>query len=171
VEAETAKIREATYQEMMSCQQAEFSLEAHRIKLISELRILYPIQMKSDQRYLIRGLELPRDIHSATVSEDEVSAALGYVTHLVSMMSKYLAVSLRYRLYCSSSRSAISIDGVAVAPLFTSRAVERDEVDRGLQLLHRNVDCLARSRAIGFAPQTHLLAKIQRIYDKIIDGC
>jgi hypothetical protein len=83
-------------------------LEAQRISCF-ELRTIFPVTVS--QRYLILGL-IPSDLYAGTVSEEEVSAALGYLVHLVAMMSKYLAIPLRYR-HCNSSRSAIQGDRAA----------------------------------------------------------
>ena len=55
--------------------------------------------------FAIRGLDLP---YNYEAKDDEVvSSALGYVTHLMLMLSKYLQIPLRYQLVYSASRSAV----------------------------------------------------------------
>ena len=88
----------------------QFLVEARQIKLLSELQAIYPIHpldnpssnhsggnggnnrdSMSAAGWCIRNLELPRDL---TALEDEhVSSALGYVVHLVALLSKYLQVT------------------------------------------------------------------------------
>ena len=56
---------------------------------------IYPIQEEGDG-FAIRGLDLP---HNYEAKDDEVvSSALGYVTHLMLMLSKYLQIPLRYQV-------------------------------------------------------------------------
>jgi hypothetical protein len=148
----------------------QFKREAQCIKLLRELRTIYPITLDSQKGYLIRDLRLPVDIYTTMVPEEEISAALGFCCHLVFMMSKYLSVQLRHRIYCNSSRSAIQQDGTAVYPLFTARAVEREQLDRGLTLLRADVDCILMTYNIDYTPTSHILARVKRVYDHIIDG-
>jgi hypothetical protein len=138
------------------------------VKLLKELRVIYPIQCMSEHRYFIRGLELPSDLHNGDVSEDEVSAALGFVCHSLVMISKYLSIPLRYRIICNSSRSAVQDDEVDILPLFQARVVEASQLDRGMTLLELNVECILKNRGICCAEKSNILAKIKRIYDKII---
>jgi len=72
--------------------QKEFLLESRQIKLLSELQTIYPIQRLDNQEYAIRGVELPYDLNSTSKDDEHVSSALGYVAHLVFMLSKYLQV-------------------------------------------------------------------------------
>lgn len=133
------------------------------------------------------------------INEDEVSAALGFVAHALVLLSKYLAIALRHRMVCNSSRSAIQDDGTSTAamdnglinpehkmeilPLFLGRLAERQQLERGMILLHRNVDCLAKSQGMMLRnnngegqqqqqqpQQQHLLAKLQQVFDNVIQG-
>mmetsp|Transcript_21692 Transcript_21692/g.44730 ORF Transcript_21692/g.44730 Transcript_21692/m.44730 type:complete len:670 (-) Transcript_21692:51-2060(-) len=143
--------------------EVEFHLEARRAKLLRDLRLIYPIQC-IDNVYTIRDLHLPSDLHGPSVPDTVISAALGYVCHLVYMCSKYLCIPLRYRLFCNSSRSAIQDDGVAVYPLFRERVIEREQFDRAFTLLGRNVECLLRGRGVDFYHRSHILAKLERLF-------
>ncbi len=102
--------------------------------------------------------------------EDELSAVLGYTCHLVHMISKYLSVQLRYRLICHNSRSGIQDDRALLYPLFYGRNVDREQFERGFTLLQRNVDCICRERDLVVAPKLHILGKLKRIYEHVIDG-
>jgi hypothetical protein len=167
---QTDQVQQALQEEDLEARRVEFLLQAQRIKLFRELRTIFPVTVSLDQRYLIVGLEIPSDLYAGTVSEEEVSAALGYLAHLVAMMSKYLAVPLRYRLHCNSSRSAIQDDRAAAFPLFQGRTVERGQLEYGVRLLDRNVECICRNKGIRLPAKAHVLAKVKRVYEYIIDG-
>jgi UV radiation resistance-associated gene protein len=135
-----------------------------------DLRNIYPITfLRGEDRFLIRDLCIPLDIHSGAVTEEEISAALGFLCHLISMVSKYMSVQLRHRVFCNSSRSAIQEEGGAIYPLFLARVVEREELDRGLQLLRRNVECIMKARDIDFQPREHILVNVKKLFDIMID--
>jgi hypothetical protein len=107
---------------------------------------------------------------------------------LVSLTSKYLGIPLRYALVCKFSRSAVlflggggnsndgnrvstTTSGRTVYPLFRERGViEREQLDYGLTLLDRNVNCLLRVRKVGYRNDWNLLAKIDRLFAHVIDG-
>jgi len=170
IEKETQDIRVYAAKVLDEQKDLDLVVEGQRIKLLKELRAIYPIQCKPEHHYFIRGIELPSELHVGLVTEDEISAALGYICHSLVMMSKYLSIPLRYRIVCNSSRSAVQEDGATILPLFQSRLVERDLLDRGMALLDRNVEMIAKSREIRCGETSHILAKMKRIYDKIVDG-
>ena len=146
-------------------------MEAQRIKLIKELRTIYPISINDDDppKYLIRGLELPADLNTSAVTEEEISAALGFICHLVCQIQKYLSVQFRYRIFCNSSRSAIQ-QGTIIYPLFIARVVEREQVDRGMMLLNANVECVLKTLKIDSDKKSHILARLQKVYTCVVDG-
>lgn len=145
-------------------------MESQRIKLLEELRIIYPIRGQAEETWFIRGQEIPKDLHSGSVSEEEISAALGFLCHSIVMISKYLSIALRYRIVCNSSRSAVQEDATTMLPLFQARMVERDALDRAMILLERNVVCILKMRRISYSEDSHILCKVNRIYDNIVDG-
>lgn len=156
--------------QMIEFRKDEFRKEAQHMKLLRELQTVYPITMDPRKGYLIRNLRLPVDIYTTTVPEEEIAAALGFCCHLVFMMSKYLSISLRYRLFCNSSRSAVQLDANTFLPLFTARSVEREHLERAMGLLGANVDCILVTLGIEFTPKSHILARLKRVYDQIIAG-
>lgn len=174
-----------------------FQREAQQMKLLRELETIYPITLDSKKGYMIRNLRLPVDIYTTGVPEDEVSAALGFCCHLIAMLSKYLICPLRYKLVCNSSRSAIqlgessilagsdsssagrsngqdsagaSLANANIRPLFMARSVEREQLDQGLKALGANVDGMLISHGITFTPNSHILARVQRIFDHVLKG-
>ena len=142
-----------------------FLLEARRIKMLKDLREIYPIQSLSNDRYAIRGLELPIGMNFV---DDHVSSALGFTCHLVYMSSKYLSIPLRYRLICNASRSAVQ-DGDIVYPLFRTNT-ERPQFDRAVHLLEKDIECLLKLRGVQYLPRTHLLAKLDRLFIQTTEG-
>lgn len=172
-DAQTAEIVTAVQAERAKIYKGGFILEAQRIRLIRELSAIYPITVEgSDKsRYLIRGLEIPLELFpGSSVPEDVVSAALGFLCHLVHLMSKYLGVHLRYRLHCQSSRSAIQDERAATYPLFQGRPMEREQLEYGIHLLDKNIECICRARGIRLSPKLHILAKTMLIYENVIEG-
>lgn len=168
----TTQLRDDAIAEEQLCRQSEFFLETRRIKLLRDLRSLYPIALvQHDNRFLIRDLRIPSDMHAGLVADDEISAGLGFLCHLVMLLSKYLGIQLRYRVFFNSSRSAIQEDGGVVFPLFYARGVvEREELDHGVLLLQRNVECILKTRDIPYNSKEHILVNLNRLYDVVVDG-
>jgi len=171
IETSMNNLRDVINDEMKLTRQSEFFLEARRAKLLRDLRCIYPISITlAEDKYSIRELRIPVDIHSGIVAEDELSAALGFLCHLVGLIGKYLGVQLRYRVFFNSSRSAIQEDGGAVFPLFLARAVERDQLDYAMVLLQRNVDCILKTTGVEYKEGEHILVNTKRVFDTIVDG-
>lgn len=171
-EEQILQIRRATCDEELGCLKLEWHLEAQRIRLVKELRQFYPVASVEGppKIWKIRGLPLPKDIFS--IPEDDLSASLGFLCHAVSLLSRYLCVPLRYRLYCNSSRSAVQNDMGTVFPLFQARPVEREQVEYGVVLLERNIECIGSSRGIQWVEEgssLHILEKVNRIYETVIE--
>jgi Vacuolar sorting 38 and autophagy-related subunit 14 len=135
-------------------------------RLVQDLQQIYPISCKSNDRYWIANAELPLDLFRGQVHEDEISAALGFLAQSLVLLSKYLNVALRHRIVCNSSRSAVQDADGTILPLFLSRVAERHQLERGLMLMHRNVDCLAQSQGL-VSEESHILAKLDLVYDKV----
>lgn len=151
-------------------QQVSFIVALHKRRLVKDLQQIYPVTNKNHDRYWIANAELPLDLFRGQVHEDEISAALGYLAHCLVMMSKYLNVALRHKIVCNSSRSAIQDADGTILPLFLSRVAERQQLERGLVLLHRSVDCLSLSQGLVPGNEPHILAKLSNVYDKVISG-
>lgn len=57
-----------------------------------------------------------------------------------------------------------------VYPLFRERVVERQQLDHGLFLLERDVDCLLRTRNVDYRRDWNLLAKMDRLLGLLVQG-
>jgi len=62
---------------------------------------------RSDGKYTIRGVHLPNSEELGGSDDIQVSVALGFVSHVVQMLSIFLQVPLRYPLINFGSRSKI----------------------------------------------------------------
>lgn len=151
-------------------------MDARRKKILKELLCIYPIQLLPDSVYTIRGIHLPHDMHSltTTASDEIISAGLGFVCHVVSLCSKYLSIPLRYRVICNSSRSAVRDDDFDVYPLFKERVVEKEQFDRAVVLLHRNIELLLQmsgilNRSMLKLRSNHILAKLYLLFHDILE--
>uniref|UniRef100_A0A7S0C8H1 Uncharacterized protein n=1 Tax=Proboscia inermis TaxID=420281 RepID=A0A7S0C8H1_9STRA len=58
-----------------------------------------------------------------------------------------------------------SSNGGAYYPLFREK-MERESFDRAVLLLERNIECLLKKRRIAFVPRSHLLAKLDRLFEQ-----
>ena len=136
--------------------------DARRLKLVSQLRTIYPITISEDKNgarvFLIRGIALP-DTNVYSHVEEQIATALGYVAHLVFMISKYLEIPLRYRLIHHASRSFVR-DAISSAsggrgmnyPLFW-KGGRREDFERAVSLLKQNIEQLMWARDV--IPNAH----------------
>lgn len=154
-----------------------FKLQTQQIRLVRELQQIYPITVyvggpgDARHRFRVRDLEFPATFQDMLMApEEELSAVLGYTCHLVHMLSKYLSVQLRYRLLCHNSKSGIQDDRAILYPLFYGRNVDREQFEHGFTLLQRNVDFFCRDRELSVAPKLHILGKLKRVCEHVIDG-
>ena len=194
VELDISKVQIELSKQSLKLDKEEILKESQSFKLLRDLRDIYPIAPDSaptprehiiqstrqventggTTAYLIRGLRLPTDIYATTISEEEVNTSLGYCAHLVFMVAKYLGISLRHRIFCNGSRSAIELDGVGIFPLFlgrlAARALEREQVDRGARLLGTNVDCIRMHLDLPSKSSSHILERLQTILEFVEKG-
>jgi hypothetical protein len=170
--------------------QKEFLLESRQIKLLSELQAIYPIERLENQEFAIRGLELPVDVVNTTKDDEHISSALGYLCHLVFMLSKYLQVGralplakkrlpvedsrllgaqvpLRFVLDYRSSRSQVkdaALDA-AVYPLYRKGpGGGGDRFERAVALLEKDIQQLLYARGVKFRNEAHMLQNLQTLF-------
>ena len=154
-------------QERAELWQTRLLLDARQAKLIGELHAIYPIQETEAREFAIRGLELPVDLSSK--DDEHVSSALGFVCHVMVMLSKYLEVPLRYQLIFSASRSLVrdrvfsSGASGGTYPLFR-KGVDRERFERAVRLLEADVEQLLVARDAEFDPRAPVLANLRSLF-------
>ena len=141
----------------------QFFYDARKVKLLSELQSIYPIELSEEGVYAIRGIELPIDTNSK--DDEQISSAIGYLVHLIILASKYVDVSLRYPLLFHASRSWIRdpITGTAL-PLY-KRGQDREKFDNGFLWLQRDCQQLLLSRNIAYDKTKCILGNVKKLFD------
>ncbi|KAM4701521.1 UV radiation resistance-associated gene protein isoform 2-T2 [Discoglossus pictus] len=123
-------------------------------QLLSELSYIYPIDV--DQKdYFICGVKLPNSEDFQAKDDGSIAAALGYTAHLVSMISFFLQVPLRYPILHKGSRSAIKdnindrlTEKEREFPLYP-KGGEKLQFDYGVYLLNKNIAQLRYQHSLG----------------------
>ncbi|KAI9912694.1 hypothetical protein PsorP6_005391 [Peronosclerospora sorghi] len=122
---------------------------AHKIRsrqamLVKQLGTVYPIEYVGAGEYSIRGIRIANsDLTGGGKADEEmISTALGYIAHLVFMLSKYLHVNLRYRVVPYSSRSYLKDeinDPQGEYPLY-KKGVEKERHEKAIRFLRKDVE-------------------------------
>jgi len=145
---------------------------AKQLSLLSEVRSLYPIQeQEKGKRYSIRGIVLPHESSFSSAPEEQVSTALGYTCHLISLASKYLQVPLRYLPQHFVSRSSIKDEILMHTkewPLYL-KGVDRDQIRVGFRMLQRDVKQILASQGIAYIENGHILLNLNLLFTSLLD--
>eukprot|EP00644_Phytophthora_capsici_P013663 jgi/Phyca11/508237/fgenesh2_kg.PHYCAscaffold_33_\ len=147
---------------------------AHKIRsrqaiLVKQLGTVYPIEYVGAGEYSIRGIRIANsDLTGGGKADEEmISTALGYIAHLVFMLSKYLQVNLRYRVVPYSSRSFLKDeinDPQGEYPLY-KKGVERDRHEKAIRFLRKDVEQLVFARSLDPTQEAPILARLKEITD------
>ncbi|KAJ3018049.1 hypothetical protein HKX48_003202 [Thoreauomyces humboldtii] len=131
-----------------------------------------PINSHNNKTLLsIRGIRLP-DSEFVGHDDDTIATALGFVSHLLSMIALYLHLPLRYPLRCMSSRSSISdavsehYAGSKVFPLY-ARGVERLRFDYAVFLLNKNIEQTMNHLHLTVSNLRHTLANLRAVIEAV----
>lgn len=118
----------------------------------------------------INGLRLPSSGDYGGCDEEQIATALGYVCHIVFMISKWLNIPLRFPVTPMCSRSLIRDEiGQPRAPKFPlySKGAERQRFEYGVYLLNRDIEQLCVYRRI---PCPSLRQTLANLYSLITEG-
>uniref|UniRef100_A0A8C8RDF5 UV radiation resistance associated n=1 Tax=Pelusios castaneus TaxID=367368 RepID=A0A8C8RDF5_9SAUR len=124
-------------------------------QLLSELSYIYPIDLNDQKDYFVCGVKLPNSEDFQAKDDGSIAVALGYTAHLVSMISFFLQVPLRYPIIHKGSRSAIKdnindklTEKEREFPLYP-KGGERLQFDYGVYLLNKNIAQLRYQHGLG----------------------
>ncbi|KAE9362061.1 hypothetical protein PF008_g465 [Phytophthora fragariae] len=147
---------------------------AHKIRsqqamLVKQLGTVYPIEYVGAGEYSIRGIRIANSdlTGGGRTDEEMIATALGYIAHLVFMLSKYLQVNLRYRVVPYASRSFLRDeinDPQGDYPLY-KKGAERDRHEKAIRFLRRNVQQLLFSRSLDPTQDSPILAQLKALAD------
>ncbi|XP_070239789.1 UV radiation resistance-associated gene protein isoform X4 [Bos mutus] len=114
-------------------------------QLLSELSYIYPIDLNEHKDYFVCGVKLPNSEDFQAKDDGSIAVALGYTAHLVSMISFFLQVPLRYPVIHKGSRSTIKdnindklTEKEREFPLYP-KGGEKLQFDYGVYLLNKNI--------------------------------
>lgn len=124
-------------------------------QLLSELSYIYPMDVNDQKDYFICGVKLPNSEDFQAKDDGSIAVALGYTAHLVSMISFFLQVPLRYPIIHKGSRSAIKdnindklMEKEREFPLYP-KGGEKLQFDYGVFLLNKNIAQLRYQHGLG----------------------
>ncbi|NXG19097.1 UVRAG protein, partial [Grallaria varia] len=114
-------------------------------QLLSELSYIYPIDLNDQKDYFVCGVKLPNSEDFQAKDDGSIAVALGYTAHLVSMISFFLQVPLRYPIIHKGSRSIIKdnindklTEKEREFPLYP-KGGEKLQFEYGVYLLNKNI--------------------------------
>ncbi|KAJ3332348.1 hypothetical protein HDU76_000510 [Blyttiomyces sp. JEL0837] len=155
------------------CSRTVKAVNRHQQALLGELRNIYPLsQVFADPfQCAIRGLRLPNSEFSGT-DDEKISTALGYTSHLVIMIARYLEVPLRYPINSMSSRSMIldrvskHFSGFREFPLYM-RGVERPRFEYGVFLLNKDIEQLMNHVGLSVTNLRNTLPNLRHLLETV----
>ncbi|XP_032022851.1 UV radiation resistance-associated gene protein [Hylobates moloch] len=124
-------------------------------QLLSELSYIYPIDLNEHKDYFVCSVKLPNSEDFQAKDDGSIAVALGYTAHLVSMISFFLQVPLRYPIIHKGSRSTIKdnindklTEKEREFPLYP-KGGEKLQFDYGVYLLNKNIAQLRYQHGLG----------------------
>lgn len=147
-ERDVSEAREKLEKFKETIHHTEDEVTGQRRRICEELQRIYPIEPIPGKSlaFTIRGLPLPNSEFD-DANEDIVSAALGYVAHVVHLLSPYLSVALPYPVKQHGSTSVI-LDPISMNmgprtyPLYM-KGVIRYRFEYGVFLLNKDIEILS----------------------------
>eukprot|EP00043_Microstomoeca_roanoka_P008474 m.81628 g.81628 ORF g.81628 m.81628 type:complete len:462 (-) comp14255_c1_seq6:166-1551(-) len=160
--------KEAFAEREQQLKQVSLARDMRQAVLVLELYSVYHVKPITENLCSIMGIELPNGTYSDR-DDEALSTALGYVAHLVLMISKYLQLPLRYPLRLLGSRSCI-IDDISYDrqerqrrfPLH-SRVKDRSMFEHGVFLLNKDVQQLLEHHGLGVRDPLATLPNVRRL--------
>ena len=115
------------------------------------------------------------DSELSSIDDDQVASALGYVAHLLILLSKYLEIPLRYPIAYAASKSLIRDPllipmggGVAATLPLYRKGVDKEKFERAVTLIRKNVQQLVYSVGIEYQHDKNWLENLNLIFQNQI---
>lgn len=141
-------------------------ITGQRRRICEDLSEIYPIEpiMGQPLHFKIRGLRLPNSKFEG-VNDEEVSAALGHVAHVVIQLQAYLSIPLIYPVKMESSTSYIQdpiavMSGSRTFPLYMRNSVPY-RFEYGVFLLNKNIESLMSRHSLKALDIRHTLPNLK----------
>ena len=144
-----------------------------RKQLLTDISTIYPLVPFPDGNggFSICGVHLPNSEQLDGHDDTMISIAIGYVTHLLVLISRLLDVTLRYQIIYFGSRSSIVdhlndklSDNDRIFPLHTKGSKDKMHFKYGVFLLNKNI---AQLRHYFGLQTTDLSATLPNLYSLI----
>ncbi|KAK6536495.1 hypothetical protein TWF281_000726 [Arthrobotrys megalospora] len=143
--------KQQLHQKVVEAGNTATAMATRRKVILDYLTKIYPIEHIPEQplNFTICNLHLPNEPPEGH-NEDVIAAALGYVAHLVYMLSFYLSVYLRYPVLPKGSSSMVHdpisvIQGSRYFPLW-AKGVPYFRFEYAIFLLNKNIEQLMESQ-------------------------
>ncbi|KAJ1994862.1 hypothetical protein H4R33_000096 [Dimargaris cristalligena] len=141
---------------------------------MSGLKFIFDIHTEPNHPaiYRIANLPGPNAARIVKMTDEEINASVGYVSHLVTLLARYLETPLRYPIKFLSSRSIIYNPAADIMrlnikfPLYTSKN-EWTQFDYAFNLLSQNVQQLLKTQGIEYYEHRNILANLKLLLDII----
>lgn len=156
-------------------------VDTRRRKMLYELSEIYSLSRRKDNNFIcIRDLSLLGSLENerhANLDDDHIATALGYVCHLVIMLSKILDIPLRYRIVYSGSRSYICDDVHRWDYPLSLQSGQEPRFRWGRKLLNRNIEHILALRCTNWAraakrngddDDSNILENLQHLFNEEI---
>ncbi|ORX52534.1 hypothetical protein BCR36DRAFT_582484 [Piromyces finnis] len=143
-------------------------------ELLCDLLNIYPIEpsVSDPLIYTICGIPLPNSRYEG-YNTDDISTALGYTCHLITIIADYIDVILRYPIKPMSSRSSI-IDPLSKEcqplnefPLYTKN-LNNNRFIYGVFLLNKNIEQLMNHIKQNVSNLRNTLPNLRKLIYKLI---
>jgi hypothetical protein len=158
--------RQQLFAQQQRLQEANFFVRAHAARLICQLRDIYRIDNRmEDGFYTINGIVLPNSVF-INCDEETIAAGLGHVCHVVHLLSRYLAVPLRYPMRPMQTRSTIEdpISNIGKYPLY-SKNQDPTQFEYAVFLLNKNLEQLIHSEGLEIESLRPTLPNLKLLLD------
>uniref|UniRef100_A0A8V5HC68 Uncharacterized protein n=1 Tax=Melopsittacus undulatus TaxID=13146 RepID=A0A8V5HC68_MELUD len=140
-------------------------------QLLSELSYIYPIDLNDQKDYFVCGVKLPNSEDFQAKDDGSIAVALGYTAHLVSMISYFLQVPLRYPIIHKGSRSTIKdnindklTEKEREFPLYP-KGGEKLQFEYGVYLLNKNIAQLRYQHGLSTPDLRQTLPNLKNFMD------